>query len=362
MSRHQTAVLLLVLVAVGLTVGGCRTETAPTALPPPARPAATLAGPGGMGAGHVAALQTMPDATLVGVCDVNPEVRKTFKDQGLPAFEKWDDLYASVEADCALINLPHYLYPEAVIGALERGLHVLKEKPFARNLADAERMATAAQASGRILMIAGQTKFLPAFQKAHELIQTGALGDIFLARYSIIYYWSAARENHWSWRGKQALSGGVAIIDSGYHPLDQMQWFRGLPEAVYAVTGKMKAAPGTDYDVDDKAVVTLEYPDGGLGVVTICFVTLPGENHLLLHGTKASLDVEGACATLLPREGAPEQFSFAETDALAAEQREFMAAIRENRAPLGTPEHALQVQRVIEAAYQSAATGQRITL
>jgi predicted dehydrogenase len=321
-----------------------------------------IVGPGGMGAGHVAALSTIPDATIVGVCDVNPTVLAEFTGQGIPAFEKWDDLYASVEADCALINLPHYLYPEAVIGALERGLHVLKEKPFARTLADAERMVAAAHASGRILMIAGQTKFLPAFQKAHELIEQGTLGDIFLARYSIIYYWGGARENKWSWRGRRELSGGVAIIDSGYHPLDQMQWFRGTPQAVYAVTGEMKAAPGTDYDVDDKAVVTLEYPDGGIGVVTICFVAQPSENHLLLHGTRASLDVQGQCATLIPREGAPEEFTFAETDALAAEQREFIAAIRENRPPLGAPEHALQVQRVIEAAYQSAETGQRIAL
>src|ERR1035437_1117429 len=91
-----------------------------------------IVGPGGMGAGHVAALETLPDAILVGVCDVNPEVRQTFPDQGLPAFDKWDDLYAAVEADCAIVNLPHYLYPEAVIGALQHGLHVLKEKPFAR--------------------------------------------------------------------------------------------------------------------------------------------------------------------------------------------------------------------------------------
>lgn len=160
-----------------------------------------LVGPGGMGTGHVAALQTIPDATIVGVCDIDPEVRQCFTDQGLPAFEKWDDLYDSVEADCALINRPHYLYPEAVIGALERGLHVLKEKPFARTLADAERMAAAA-----------------------------------------------------------------------------------------------------------------------------------------------------------------EEFTFADTDALAAEQREFIAAIRENRPPLGAPEHALEVQRVIEAAYRSAETGQRVGL
>ncbi len=321
-----------------------------------------IVGPGGMGSGHVAALATLPDATLVGVCDVNAEVRQAFADQGLPAFDKWDDLYAEVEADCALINLPHYLYPEAVIGALEHGLHVLKEKPFARTLADAERMAAAAQISGRVLMVAGQTKFLPAFQKAHELNETGVLGDIFLARYAIIYYWGAAQENRWSWRGRRELSGGVAIIDSGYHPLDQMQWFRGRPEAVYAVTGRMKAAPGTDYDVDDKAVVTLEYPDGGIGVVTICFLAQPSENHLLLHGIDASLEAQGNCVRLLPRQGEPEEFSFAEIDALAAEQREFIAAIHENRPPLGAPEHALQVQQVIEAAYRSAETGQRVVL
>jgi predicted dehydrogenase len=109
-------------------------------------------------------------------------------------------------------------------------------------------------------------------------------------------------------------------------------------------------------------VVTLEYPDGGIGVVTICFVTLPGENHLLLHGTKAALDVQGNCGAFIPREGEPEQFTFAEVNSLALEQQEFIAAIREGRPPLGAPEHALQVQRVIEAAYQSAGTGQRVRL
>ena len=97
-------------------------------------------------------------------------------------------------------------------------------------------------------------------------------------------------------------------------------------------------------------------------MVTICFLTLPGENHLLLHGTTAALDVQGQGMTLIPRKGEPEQFTFPEVNALAAEQAEFIAAIRENRAPLGAPDHALQVQQVIEAAYQSAATHQRIVL
>lgn len=321
-----------------------------------------IVGPGGMGQAHLKALASIPGVQLVGACDVNPEALQPLARQGLPTFSRWDDLYDGAEADCAIVNLPHYLYPEAVIGALERGLHVLKEKPFGRTRADAERMAAAARASGRVLMIGGQTKFLPAFQKARELVDAGALGEIFLARATIIYYWREAVANNWSWRGEREKSGGVAVVDSGWHPLDLLQWFRGTPSVVYAALGHMKAAPGSEYDVDDKAVVTLEYPDGGLGVVTVCFVTHPNENRLSLHGTRASLDVQGTCAQLLPREGHPESFAFAETDPIAAQLTEFIAAVRSGRRPLSDPEHGLQVQRTIEAAYISAERGERVTL
>lgn len=321
-----------------------------------------VVGPGGMGQAHVQALEANAEATLIGVCEVNPEVCREFEAQGISVFQHWDDLY-KLEADCAIISLPHYLYPEAVVGALDRGLHVLKEKPFAKDLADAERMAAAAGESGKILMVGGQLKFAPAFQKAKQIVAEGTLGNLFLTRDTHLYMWQAALQGQWSWRGEKQLSGGVAILDSGWHPLDMLQWLRGTPSAVYAATGTMKAAPGTEYDVDDRAVIVLDYPDGGTGVVTVCFLAHPGEARVTLHGTQATLDITPQRLTLISREGKAEDLPVPESgDPFAAQLTEFIRAIREDRPPLGNVEHALKVQRVIEAAYTSAASGQRVAL
>ncbi len=321
-----------------------------------------LVGVAGRGSALVNALANHPDVEIVAVCDVNPDAREeAAKRFGAAAYDDFGRLFEREQCDAAMISLPHYLYRDAVCAAVDSGAHVLKEKPFARNLADAEAIAAAAQKAGKIVMIGGQNKFGESFRRMKQIADSGALGDVFMVTGRITYRWTKALDNQWSWRGEEAKSGGVALIDSGWHPLDLMHWYKGLPARIHAATGRMKAAPGTDYDIDDKAVVNLEYADGAIGSLVVCFLTLPAETRITLHGTKGSIDAQRARVRHYEGGELKEEFD-SSADPTAAMVAHFVECVRTGQEPTSGAAESLEVQRMIEAAYQSAKTGQAVDL
>lgn len=316
-------------------------------------------GAGGMGSGHYRTLLEHPRAEVVVACDVNPAVLEPIAAAGIRTTEAWDEALDPDEVDAAVITLPHNLYPAAVGMALERGIHVLKEKPFARDLDDARLMVEKARKSQAILMVAGQGKYSPGYQRARQIVDTGVLGNVFLARGVITYRWAGAITNNWRWRGKRQLSGGTAVIDSGWHILDILVWLRGMPETVYCSTGRGNAFPG-DYDVDDRAVLTLEYPDGGIASVITCFICLPNARQVFLHGTEASLEVVDTCVKVHKGNVSDAEIMQFEGDGkpLRPQLDHFFELVERGAAPLEGALEAYDIQRVIDAAYRSAASRQ----
>lgn len=314
-------------------------------------------GVGGIGGHHLNVASKLSDIIkLVAVCDVNENIAKRVAEQyQVDCHTEYKEICDRGDIDALIVALPHYLYGEVVTYALERGIHVFKEKPLAKTLTDAETIVRSAKRTGKQVFVAGQNKFSNVFIKGKEIVSSGSLGDIFLTRGAIIYRWGGAIENKWGWRGKEELSGGVAIIDAGWHILDMVHWYRGMPSAVYALTGKMKGAPGTDYDVDDKAVIILEYPDGGIGSIVSCYITLPSEMRVTLHGVKGCIDIYNGNLTFMIQDKVqdvlvPNQ----EIDPITAQMRHFVECITSGKeSEIAGIERAYQVMRIVDAAYKS---------
>lgn len=315
----------------------------------------SVIGAGGMGAGHVRTLLDHPRAELAVACDVSEEVLAPLAAQGLATTTDWQAALREGEVDATVIILPHHLYPEVVNTALARGIHVLKEKPFARDLDDARAMREAAEQSNAILMVAGQGKYSPGYQRAKQIVDSGALGEVFLSRAVITYRWGGAVNNNWRWRGVKALSGGVAVIDSGWHIIDLLTWLQGLPETVYCTTGKGNAFPG-DYDVDDRAVLALDYADGSIASVSISFICQPSARQVFLHGTEASLEVVDTCVRVhRGNETDSEVTNFAPAgNTLLPQFEHFLHLIDTQASPVAGALEAYDIQRIIDAAYRSA--------
>ncbi len=315
-------------------------------------------GVGGIGGHQLRIASNNPDLfEIVAVCDNNQDIAKRVAGEfNVDWHADYKELCKRGDMDAVIIALPHYLYGEVVCYALDCGLHVFKEKPFAKTLSDAEMMIDSAQKNGKQVFLAGQNKFSSTFIKAKEIADSGKIGDVFLTRGAIIYRWGGAIEGVWSWRGKQELSGGVAIIDAGWHILDMVHWLRGMPKSVYASTGTMKGAPKADYDVDDKAVLILEYPDGGIASIVSCFITLPSEMRVTLHGVNGCIDVNGNNLTFMLADKIQEiDVPKQEIDPITLQMRHFAESIQSNKeSPIANARRAYEVMQIVDAGYRSA--------
>src|SRR6266542_2108563 len=107
-------------------------------------------GVGGMGSGHCKMMGQIPEVELTAVCDAVPEVsRKVGEQYGVRSFDEPEALLDSGLVDMVIIATPHYFHMLIAEAAFQRGLHVLSEKPIAVSVSAADRMITAARASGK---------------------------------------------------------------------------------------------------------------------------------------------------------------------------------------------------------------------
>ena len=129
------------------------------------------------------------------------------------------------EPTVVIVALPHQLHEPVAVQALERGAHVLCEKPMARSTEECDRMLAAAERSGRLLAVGHFRRFYPVVQLIKKLIDDRFLGALKSFRFleGEIYSWPAASKSFFD---PEAAGGGV-LIDAGAHTLDLLLWWFG---------------------------------------------------------------------------------------------------------------------------------------
>src|SRR2546426_3986642 len=130
----------------------------------------------------------------------------------LDAFGTYEDAVRDPRAAGALVCTPHDRHLRDALTALEAGLHVLVEKPIAPSLAEVDRMVGVANAAGRILMVAENFRFMPAFRHGHRLIASGRLGEL-----RELHLVARGYRRPGGWRLGGGASGGGGLIGAGIH-------------------------------------------------------------------------------------------------------------------------------------------------
>lgn len=134
---------------------------------------------------------------------------------GCDAYPDYRDIYARKDIDLMVNALPSQLHAPVTKELLERGFHVLCEKPAARYAHDLDELISVSQKTGRMYAIFQQSRFAIHFLKIMEIIQSGELGR--LVEVKIRYNGYARR---WDWQTLQKNNGG-SLLNTGPHPLDQ---------------------------------------------------------------------------------------------------------------------------------------------
>ncbi|MDH7974720.1 oxidoreductase [Sphingomonas sp. AR_OL41] len=144
--------------------------------------------------------------------------------------------------DLVIVSSPDQLHAEHALAAIAAGKHVLVDKPFATSLADARRVAAAAEAGGRLLTIFHNRRWDADFLTLRRLIAEEALGEVVQLE-SHFDRWRPKPAALW----KEAREGG-AWLDLGPHLVDQALQLFGMPEAINADLATLRdGAPAVDY-------------------------------------------------------------------------------------------------------------------
>ncbi len=215
--------------------------------------------PGGIARSMVAALRARTRQEVVAVASRDLERAEAFAAEfGIGrAHEGYEALVADPEVDVVYVASPHSAHREHALLAIEAGKHVLVEKAFARNAAEALDVVDAARAAGVFCMEAMWTRFLPGIDVLRQAIADGLLGDVetvFADHGQPLWPGGPARLSD------PALAGG-ALLDLGIYPLSLASWTLGGIEGVTA-TGSL-----TPEGVDRQESITVRGRSGGLGVL-----------------------------------------------------------------------------------------------
>jgi predicted dehydrogenase len=273
-----------------------------------------VAGTGFIGPAHVEGLRRN-GIHVLGLAEATPELaeQKAAK-LGIPRhYGSLEEMLADADIDVVHLATPNHLHLPHAKAALLAGKHVVCEKPLAMNSAESAELVELAAQKKLVNAINFNIRMYPLAQQARSMVQSGALGDIFILHGSYLQDW-LLYPTDWNWRLEPGLGGTLrAVGDIGSHWLDLLTFITGLRvEEVYAdfktfhpirkkpakpletFTGKILTPE--DYidqpiHTEDYATVILHYENGVRGVLTVSQVSSGRKNRLYyeINGSKSSL-------------------------------------------------------------------------
>lgn len=236
---------------------------------------------------HLPGLLGSEFAELVAVCDVDAEtVREIQYEQRVHGYTNFRELFESEDLDFVIVAVPHFAGRDVIECALERGVHVLKEKPFATSLAEAYGLVRLCEDAGVELMVTLQRRFNPIYTTFCQLYDQIGRPFVIDAEYTIYTEDPAS-----GWRGEVSLAGGGCIIDMGYHMIDMLLWYFGLPDRVLA-DFSAAARPDLYYDAEDTASILFGYDSGLFGTVLLSRCIAPKTERIRVVGSRGMVCLE----------------------------------------------------------------------
>ena len=252
-----------------------------------------IVGVGNIGSAHAATLYggKVEGAVLAAVCDTAPQVRSRCAENypGVTVYEDADALFDS-DVDMVIISVPHPMHAELAQKAFAKGKHVLTEKPMDIALSKGRQMAQAAKESGKLFGIMFNQRTGNLFQKARQIVKSGALGQLKRSVWIITnWYRTQAYYDSGAWRATWKGEGGGVLMNQCPHQLDLWQWICGMPVSVTAFCQEGKYH---NIEVEDEATVFAKFENGADGVFITTTGEFPGTNRLEISGSMGKLVLE----------------------------------------------------------------------
>lgn len=308
---------------------------------------------------HLPGLRDSDSTELVAVCDENPEVvREQQYRHRVPGYTDFREMFKTEELDLVVVCVPHHAGREVIEIAAEHKVHVLKEKPFATTLREARELTEICERTGIQLMVTLQRRFNPIYASFTQLADQIGTPFVIDAQYTL-----HIDDPSEGWRGRSSEAGGGCVIDMGYHLIDMILWYFGLPDRVLADMSA-RARPDREYDAEDTALIHFAYDSGLYGSLLLSRFIGPKSEQIRLVGSKGIVQLERGRIQRLSNSGQIVESLTREQawpSAAACQIDHFRRVIDGLRPNASGPRENLAHMGFIAACYQSARSQQYVS-
>jgi predicted dehydrogenase len=274
---------------------------------------AGIVGAGFIGAVHIEQLRRLGNVEAAALAEA-ADPRGKAEALSVPAgYGDYREMIDRENLDCIHICTPNSTHFEIALYALEKGVHVVCEKPMTCTVAEAEQLAAKAKEKGLVNAINFNCRFYPLAYQIREMVRSGELGNIYTIHGSYLQDWLYL-DTDYSWRLEPELSGASrAFSDIGSHWLDLVEFTTGLRAvevlADFAVFHKTRKKPlkavetysgmalrPEDYQeipvaTEDYATVLFHFDNGAHGCCNISQVFAGRKNQMVvaIGGSKCAV-------------------------------------------------------------------------
>ncbi len=306
--------------------------------------------------------QEHPGTEIVAAWDEDPiRGRAKARELGVPFHDDLIELLEREDVDGVVVTTPTNAHRDVIVAAARAGKHVFSEKVLGLTPAECREIMDAVDRAGIKLTVS-----LPRLSGGYtlairHLLSEGRLGEVTLARTRLSHDGALPP----GWLPAQFFdaeeAGGGALIDLGCHPMYLTRLFLGgMPETVTATYGHV-----TGRDVEDNAVAVLRYPSGAIGLAEAGFVNRHSPFTIEVHGTDGSVLYGTPYPRLLIASGSGGRDDWSELplpDPLPSPFEEWVTHIEQGTTATENIALALDLTTLMDAAHQSARTGEAIRL
>ncbi|MGC2234752.1 MAG: Gfo/Idh/MocA family oxidoreductase [Pyrinomonadaceae bacterium] len=309
-----------------------------------------LIGTGGIAQTYAQAFQTSKSCKLIAVADVRKDSADAFAEPfGARSFKDYKTLAENSEIDAVIVSTPPNSHPEIAMYFMQRGVHVLCEKPLCLSTAEAVQMIEMAEKTGVKFTMASKFRYVEDVIKAKSMVASGLLGEVVQFENAF----TAKVDMSKRWNSKKEIAGGGVLIDNGTHSVDIIRYFLGAIDEILA----LETSGTQNLSVDENVKLLAKTRSGIAASVDLTWgINKELPNFISVYGTNGTLHIgwresryklnSNSDWTIIGK-------GYDKVQAFRSKIENFAGAIRGTEELLIKPEDALASVEVIEAAYRS---------
>ncbi len=330
---------------------------------------------------HSLAIRDTKGAKLVACFDVAADRAEAIaKEFGGQAYSNLDEMLKREDLHVVTICTPSGAHMEPAVAAARAGKHIIVEKPLDVTLKRCDAIIDACDKAGVKLATIFPSRFHQSSQLLRQAVDQGRFGKLALGDAYVKWFRTQQYYDSGAWRGTWKLDGGGALMNQAVHSVDLLLWLMGPALEVSAYTTTLAHER---IEVEDVATATVKFASGALGVIEATTAAFPGSlKKIELSGSEGSAVLEEesiikwdfAKSTKKDDKLREEMLGRTKTGGGASDPaaighhahaelfKDFLKAIKDNRAPAIDGREGRRSVELILAIYKSAQTGKPVAL